>query len=177
MIDKVTAALLYAWDFNLIDKQGRIYNIDKLNQNSLIVDENLGYVADLEVSFDQIGTDYHILARPMSDLTKEITIDGESFVPLVELAKAVGIKFKRYEICTTCVDLYLDESFMKPKQGQSGLRKARFWFDTFSKYGFCLSVFGSMIIPKIKHQDGIKKLNEWQYSHDLPVGSWKPLND
>lgn len=36
------------------------------------------------------GFDFHLLLRPLSDLTKEIEINGEKFVPIIALTKIVA---------------------------------------------------------------------------------------
>jgi len=88
MITKQIAATLYSYDYKLVDKEGLIYPIKgvftdqfgdcALTLIDIIEDEKF----DLVLKY--IGTDYFILARQMSDLTKNIEGVG---VPIFELLK------------------------------------------------------------------------------------------
>ena len=85
MITKKQAAILYAYDYKLQGKNRVIYSISCLslmNKSIWLKLENNGY--EVIVNLSQIGTDFKILCRPLSDLTKEMPGIG---VPIVELAK------------------------------------------------------------------------------------------
>lgn len=83
-LTKQQAAMLYAYDYKMVDKEGREYRIVSITESglSLFVD----YDSDWKpVLFSRIGTDYFILARPLSSLTTEIEHNGEKFVPIHKL--------------------------------------------------------------------------------------------
>lgn len=124
--------------------------------------------------FQEIGTPHKtygdfsgkskLRLRPISCLTKPITApnynQGKEFVPLVELAKAMGIKFVSHTVNTHSVDFVLSKDYMRENTKTKQLRKARFWFDNFSDYGFCISVEGCRS-PFLKQLVGIELLNSW----------------
>lgn len=90
-LTKIEAATLFAYGFKLVDKEGKQYDIVSI-YGGKVMSERMGVDSNGEyrvVFFDQIGTDYHVLVRPLSDLTKEITHDGKKIVPIIELAKLV----------------------------------------------------------------------------------------
>lgn len=98
-----------------------------------------GFVDDLFI-VDNNGEDKYIaingnynkpLLRPMSDLYKPCLEGGKT--PIVEIAKAIGLKFRIYDIGDKSVDLYLTE-----RKGQ----KSRFWYDDFKTGTFCLTIYG-----------------------------------
>lgn len=87
-LTKQQAAMLYAYDYKLVDKDGREYRIVSITESglSLFVD----YDSDWKpVLFSRIGTDYFILARPLSSLTTEIEHNGEKFVPIYVLNDSI----------------------------------------------------------------------------------------
>lgn len=93
MITKQIAATLYGNSYMLQDKEGKICDILKVNESAFgIYKPNSKTII---CNFSQIGTDYHILARPLSDLTKEITHKGETFVPM-EFFNSKGMFIKEY---------------------------------------------------------------------------------
>jgi len=89
-ITKQIAATLYAYDYKLVDdnlNQYQIIAIEDSTCGDFVLTAVTGYMDDeIEVNILQkeIGEYYFILARQMSDLTKNI--DGVG-VPIVELAK------------------------------------------------------------------------------------------
>lgn len=83
-----------------------------------------------DCSFGLIGLDeIDVFLRPLSDLYKEI--DGK--VGIVEIARDMGLKFNRYDLGSSCVDLYLID-----RKG----KKSRFWYDGFKTSDFCLTIYG-----------------------------------
>ena len=72
MITRRIAAQCFGYDFQIIDNAGTIFNITSLDYNKFIVDDELGYSKDIEITFDEIGRLYFILARPMEMLTTKI---------------------------------------------------------------------------------------------------------
>ena len=87
------------------------------------------------------------LLRPLSDLYKEI--DGE--VGIVEIAREVGLNFIRYDLGSSCVDLYLTD--------RNG-KKSRFWYDGFKTGSFCLTIYG---YGKVNQLVGFQYLFENHY--------------
>jgi len=158
VITKQTAALLYAYGYKLVDANGHKYLVECCLENELSIRkvEPLRAPFLTAIEFDQIGKDYFILARPMADLTKEITIDGESFVPIVEIAKLAYPGKTDFEVKTDDGG-YLDDGFM-----------TTFFYEDGN--------FNSSNKSRFANQSALfKKLSEWHFSHDLPAGSWKPL--
>ena len=80
MITKKIAGIIYGNGFMLQDKEGEIYIIESLGNNDCFEAHNSHGLYALP--WRKAGTDYHILARPLSDLTKEIIHNGETFVPI-----------------------------------------------------------------------------------------------
>lgn len=74
MITKQQAAILFAYDYKLVDKEGNMYNIDMIGQLSFTcyslpqVNEDDWY----DIYFQNIGKDYFILARPLEQLGNDI---------------------------------------------------------------------------------------------------------
>ena len=82
-ITKQTAATLYAYDYKLQDKEGNVYEILSCSKYGFGI-KNIKHRKVFSICyFNQLGTDYKILCRPL-DLTKEIKGIG---VPIVELNK------------------------------------------------------------------------------------------
>lgn len=94
MIDKKTAALLFAHSFKLVDKEGNEYSIASITRNdtlSLFVDNESDWKP---ITSSQIGTDFFILRHDIKMLTETITHEGREVIPIVELAK---ISLPRHE--------------------------------------------------------------------------------
>ena len=79
MITKKIAGDLYGNGFMLQDKEGRNWDIFSIEYDSITLFRQEKHDS---IFLDQIGTDYHILARPLSQLTERITHKGETFVPI-----------------------------------------------------------------------------------------------
>lgn len=83
-IDKITAGILYSYNYKLKDSEGKIFGIHLITENTLgIYGSKVN--DDKYIKYSEIGTTYKILARPLEMLTKEI----EGKVPLIELAKVL----------------------------------------------------------------------------------------
>lgn len=83
-IDKQTAATLFAFGFKLVDKEGKEYKINGILHDFLVCSRRK---KPCKVNFNQIGTDFWVLKRDFSMLTKSITVEGEKEMPLKVLAK------------------------------------------------------------------------------------------
>ena len=80
-IDKLTAHLLAGHEYKLVDKEGTTtFTITGIMDDTLylIDEENTPHY----FRFDEAGTDFFVLCRPYSSLTKEVN----GVVPIVELA-------------------------------------------------------------------------------------------
>lgn len=89
MITKQTAATLFSFGFRLVDKEGKKYIIDSVGKYGFTVHteaENWEYT----IMYNQIGTDFWVLKRDFSMLTKSITVEGEIVKPLIELGKLIS---------------------------------------------------------------------------------------
>ena len=102
MITKKIAGDLYGNGFMLQDKEGRVFKIDSVHDTCFTVKDEFIVKA---VQFVKIGTDYHILARPLSDLTKEIPFEGKIIDPYLTLLAYRKTKLD-YEII---VDMYKND--------------------------------------------------------------------
>ena len=71
------------------------------------------------------------ILRPISDLYKPLE---NGTIPILELAKIVGLKFIRYELGDSSVDLYLTDRKNN---------KYRFWYDDFNKGAFRITATGN----------------------------------
>lgn len=91
MIDKITAGILFSFGFRLVDKEGNEWSITGIENvvNATILKIE-AYTVNLWINMVKIGTDYWILKRPYSQLTKSIVVEGEDIIPIVELAKIEG---------------------------------------------------------------------------------------
>lgn len=85
--------------------------------------------------------------KPLSDLYKEI--DGK--VGIVEIAREVELNFIRYDLGSSCVDLYLTD-----RKG----KKSRFWYDGFKTGSFCLTIYG---YGKVNQLAGFQYLFQHHY--------------
>jgi len=152
MITKKIAGDLYGNGFMLQDKEGRVFKIDSVHDTCFTVKDEFHVKA---VQFVKIGTDYHILARPL-DLTKEITHKGETFVPIVELAKVAfpKIKWKLFNQIASSdeLDFYFINDFYCDGHA---------WKDKH--------------IPS--QLDLFDKLREWNFAIGFHEGSWIPVTD
>jgi hypothetical protein len=85
MITRTTAALLYGHGYKLVDKEGRQYGVQGAIGKLLFVYGSMSKF-DKHIKFDQIGTDFWILSRPISQLTHEIE---PGVVPIRHLCKII----------------------------------------------------------------------------------------
>lgn len=117
-----------------------------LGQNEIVVTDSWGLKtgSDYPASYYDEGKRYGLmmsqikpLLRPLSDLYKEME-DG--IVPIVEIAREMGLKFVRYDFGRNCVDLYLTD-----RKG----KKARFWYDSFKTGTFRLIIHGSNSVNQL----------------------------
>jgi len=138
MIDKQTAHMIAGNNYRLVDKEGNIWKIICCWDDCFFLDDEENEVHD-EPYFNQIGTDYFILAREL-DLTKEITVDGETFQPLKRL-------LWEYNFNT---DVMQESEILEYAESM-------------------VEIDMSVTVSKF--------LSKWHFSHDLPEGSWKPLDD
>jgi len=84
MITKQHASEAFGYGYR-IELNGDLVTPYELRDNWMLARNKDGY--SCVIYFKDFGTDAFILCRPFSHLTKEITVEGETFVPIVELAK------------------------------------------------------------------------------------------
>jgi len=161
MITKKIAGDLYGNGFMLQDKEGRIFKIESVHSNHFLTDNPFNHL----IAFNQIGTEYHILARPLSDLTKEITHNGLTFVPIVELAKKFHTLSEE-----TCKGGYRDII----DAGSYGIQVSCF-IDK-DRHGY-YSIYGDNDLMFHNDAREVNKLIEWNFAISLPEGSWTPVTD
>ena len=84
-ITKQIAATLYGNNYELVDKDGVKWQVSKA-MGKCVSAFNAGTSKTKIIFFDRIGTDYFILARRMSDLTKNIEGIGVPIDKLKEIS-------------------------------------------------------------------------------------------
>lgn len=70
-IDRKTAALLWANEYKLVDREGLEYLIEGVYTHFLCLWSS-DHIEHADIKFEQIGTDYFVLCRNYDQLTKEI---------------------------------------------------------------------------------------------------------
>lgn len=151
MITKIHAATLYGYNYQLVDNEGNVWDINSLTPYALKITRNERIPKTVE--FEEIGSTYKILCRPISDLTKEIKGVG---VPLIELAK-IGCPDINFKNIRKEDGGFLDDGWV-----------TTFYFENGSFYGAGLK--------KIHSQD--KMLNWLHTNHfniDFPSGTTQNL--
>lgn len=169
MIDKITAHTLAAHGFRLVDKEGDIYEILTVgNVDIMIRDVKYPEGVMSIVTYDQIGTDFWVLKRDFSMLTKSIMVDGKEIVPIVEIGKNFqrninwqltekGIFHKGVEIKGESIDLYFE-------------------WDTYEK-GFIAyykrNTGGDKMVRNVNSQEKLFKKAYSLHFINLPEGTYK----
>jgi len=92
MINKIVACQLFAYDYKLIDKEGRQYDIRNIGESSMELYGSMP-VFDREILYSQIGKDYFILARPMGMLTNYIDEDRTPLEVIQERGKLASVYY------------------------------------------------------------------------------------
>lgn len=88
-----------------------MWTLTGLTQKKVIITNGLHHQT---LDIEDFNVDYSILLRPLSQLTEEIEIDGERFVPLVELAKIAYPRnepHEKYKLIDNYVDLTMKYTF------------------------------------------------------------------
>ena len=164
-ITKQQAATLYGNSYLLQDKQGIKYILKGLIDDMLVVVlvQPNGFESPhrSSINIDKIGVDYHVLARPL-DLTKPITHKGETFLPIVELAK-IAFPFEEWDRVVT-------------KDG------IKMYISPLKKFCFLDGEFRTINLNyKNIHTQNydilLDKLREWNFALNLPDDSWIPVTD
>lgn len=94
MITKKQASLLFGYGYRLVDKEGKEFEIkgievhDSRTFTITLWQPKLFY--SMSISPKEVGKKYWLLARPLSDLVKEIENEGERFVPIDKLNEING---------------------------------------------------------------------------------------
>lgn len=143
MINKHQAATLWANGYRLVDKEGRIYEIDCLYFKG--VDIYIPGTGHELISFSEIGTNYFILARPLSDLTKEITHEGKKFVPAKILWSIEVQEEENFDLYGTIPDYWKSCIVLAKKHPKT--------LDVFTQ----------------------ERMHEWHFNIGLPEEAVKPL--
>ena len=68
--------------------------VDKLSNEDIVILKQIDEGGICVNGYKTNNKSYKPILRPLSDLTKEIEVNGEKFVPIVELAKIHGIDFE-----------------------------------------------------------------------------------
>jgi len=165
MITKLIAVQLYGNSYLLQDKEGNIYELKGLKTTLSgceidLRDVNKKYWKS--VLSVEVGVDYFVLARSLSDLTKPITQKGETFVPIVELAK-IAFPFEEWDRVVT-------------KDG------IKMYISPLKKFCFLDGEFRTINLNyKNIHTQNydilFDKLREWKFAINIPDGSWIPVTE
>jgi len=169
MISKVIAAQLYAYGYKLRSVNGfKAATIKSIRPSMIDGDQIVFGTSYKAVEVSEIGKTYFILARPLSDLTKEVTHDGETFVPIVELAKIVFPDYFNWKIKNDVCQCFTD--------GIVAPRKHEFYFEKSSFRYWSEEHRGSFreILNQYRLFD---KLCEWNFAINLPEGSWLSISN
>jgi len=153
MITKKIAADLYGNGYVLQDKEGRVYSILELWKEGFMCEHNLnGSVRALMIKYDLIGTEYHILARPNTDIDKDIEkCNGPQKCSLVaywNIAKSEPWVFKKRS------------GFLEVMNGRVN-------------FGYNMKTNGYLMLPNHMVID----MQRLHFALDLPEGSWIPVTD
>lgn len=114
------------------------------------------------------------ILHPRSDLTKEITHNGETFVPLVIIAEMMGLKYLSLDVLENSVDFILKASYRRPNTKTKENRKVRFWLNTFKSFSFNCTDGGLM--RSFDQLKGFELLLSWHFHIDEPKGTWIDVN-
>jgi len=132
-------------------KRGNIQNTTELTPSDFVWLKNQGYVKPI--------------LRPLSDLTKEIKVDGKKFVPIVELSKISEKRFSKLIECKENEDGYF--------VGFIGTDEQRFSFVYFHKtksfllHSSITTSIGNSVYPA-NQLEMFNKLYEWHFDiHNL----------
>lgn len=87
-INRQQACDLFKYDFKLVDKEGQKFGITGVIDSRIFIYGS--HVAmDTAIFFKDIGETHFILARHLSNLTDELSIDGEGFKPIEKLGHII----------------------------------------------------------------------------------------
>lgn len=114
MINKQQAHTLAGYGYKLQDKEGDVWVIDRMVSDGLFL-KNGNKQAN--IYFEEIGTDYFILSRDLSQLIQPITHEGKEFIPIVELAKVEGMF-----LATTPIEHGISTTLKFPYAKQNNIR-------------------------------------------------------
>lgn len=163
MIDKTTAGTLYSYGYKLKDSEGNVYDID--TPIGYGFDTYFNGLIKTYIKWEEIGTTYKILARPLEMLTKEI----EGKVPIVELAK-LCLPYRTWEY----KDYY-------PHLNVAGAKTGSFFFEYAETVkGFKLTENdgdGYELLPVPNQLPLYDKLKEWHFNIGFPEGTTTNLKD
>lgn len=103
------------------------------------------------------------MLRSLNKLTELTSIDtynqGNPFIPLLEIAYFLGIRYNHYEIAGNSIDFVLSTKYMRENTKTKELRKARFWF---SGHSFNITRYGKMIY--FNQLGAIQLLFKWHFN-------------
>lgn len=124
---------------------------------------NMFYIGGFDVnnknrSVNYESTQFKPYLRPISSLTKEISVNGETFTPIKELFKmSLGEGLKRE------IDLSESEMFIKDDAINLKFKHFLFGYDTLDS-SFCLVLNGEVMTP-CNQAEMFDKLNEWFFDY------------
>src|SRR5690242_14961409 len=83
MIDRKQAGNLFIYDYKLIDKSGKMYQIKSVHPTMLSI-ARVNYTSYITILYEDIGSKFFVVARDLSELKEEVY---PGIVPLIECAK------------------------------------------------------------------------------------------
>lgn len=99
-ITKQQAALLFSYDFKLVDKEGNEYDIKSISRNGMYLTEegNTDGMPYTHLPFENVGYEYSIKAYHHSCLTKEVFTQGLKINVLYELTRLYYPEIREWNI-------------------------------------------------------------------------------
>jgi len=127
------------------------------NNLNLVVESLYSDMQSFKTSNIDVKTwGYRPIMRPLSQLTEEITHDGETFVPIVELAKMAISEFKKYKVWSS--------DFLKECQIEDNYISFVFYKITYvSDFYIYLNGDRSNLINVTNQELLFQKLYEWHF--------------
>lgn len=169
-LTKQQAAMLYAYDYKLVDKENKVWLISSVGTSrsflptepdeqiiNLIRQTKKGGIVHECIAVDEIGTDYFIMAHPLTKLTEEIEHNGEKFVPIHKL----------FDI------EYAGTSHVENVRNQYFSNTGR--FVSSSHFGTASDTSVNVLNIESNNYWKMNKLHEWRFNIDFPEHTVKHL--
>ncbi len=115
----------------------------------------------IDIEFVLNAQEYKPILYPLDYLTKEITHNGEIFVPILKIVEFLGIKYIGNTLNKNSVDLILDPKYHRPNTKTKESRKLRFWFSNHKGISFNADNMRILMYKDI--YGAFQQLIEWRF--------------